>query len=142
MTWIHCLFLAALSWTFHTICLKVLGNKLPAVFITLSFYIVATLSTGAIALTQNNAASVQILFSSKFLMWLIIGAGVTIALTDYFIVRGFSFGAPISLYVPLMETVQIILVALTGVLVFSETVTLQKCLGFALAIVGFFLMAR
>ncbi len=141
MSWLTCLILAAFSWAAHVACLKVLGDKLPAPLVTFSFYVVALLTTAIIFVSQKTSTPPAV-FANKTILFAIIGAGVTIALADYFFVQGVSLGAPISLYSPLFCTLGLALISIIGLLFFSETLTLSKLLGFAFAATGFFLMVR
>ncbi len=142
MTWLYYAIAAAVAWAAHVVCLKILGDKIPAALVTFSFYMFALTTTALILAFDKTRIDFQSLIVDWRIFAAVAVAGITIALTDFFFVKGFSFGAPMSVYPPLFTTVGLTLIALAGLVLFAESLTTIKLVGFACAVAGIFLMAQ
>jgi drug/metabolite transporter (DMT)-like permease len=140
--WLPILFFAAASWAAHVVFLKILGERLTPLAATLLFYLVALTATALFFFLGKEKLPLATVTSDWRVAVAVLGAGIAIALTDYFFVKGLSYGAPISLFSPALATLELSLVALAGLLLFGEVLTLTKLAGFAFAALGFFLIVR
>lgn len=141
-SWLVYIHLAAVTWAGHLLCLKFAGERLPSALVTSVFYVFALLTVFTIYILSTDKAPTKAVMSEPKLLLALIGAGVTIGLTDYFFVTSLAKGGPVSLTTPIFSALGILLVAVLGVLLFKESLTLVKVLGFVFAITGIFLISR
>lgn len=134
--------LSATLWATHVALLKMVGDRLPSAQVTFLFYLAAVGTTGLILLVSRSRIDVPGLMAQPKLLWLLGGAGASIALVDFFFVKAFSLGGPVSLALPLFAVIGIALSALIGVFYFAEALTAMKVFGIALCSIGLFLLVR
>lgn len=71
-----------------------------------------------------------------------LGVGVGFALVTVGLYAAFNAGAPISTLSPVIRVGGLVLAAVTGILIWKETVTAQYLFGIALSLVGIYLMIK
>lgn len=143
MNWLPYIFFAAACWALHNIFIKLLGETVPPALAATLFYAVALLTTASIYFIAPPLHKFEIsqLYNTKIIITLIM-AGITIGLVDFLYVTSLSKGAPLTLAGPLFSTIGLALIALSGVLFFSESLNATKALGFLLAGISVFLLTK
>ena len=134
--------LSASMWAIHLAFIKVAADKLPAAQVSFIFYLAGLATTLVLLGIERNKIDTAALAANPRLLAVLIGAGITIGLTDYFFTKGLAFGADISTYTPLFSTIGFVLITLIGMFWFGEALTATKVAGIVLCAAGFFLLVR
>lgn len=133
--------LAAVCLSLHLVALKFLGH-LPSTLVTVSFYTVGLLVLLMLYMLENPHIATQDFWLNPKILVLILIAGVNIALVDYFFMNALNAGMSITMLTPLFLAGSTTLVAVIGMLLLGEAVTLTKLVGIAAAITGIFLINK
>lgn len=141
MIWVYSVLAALASLTVHVLITKALGEKFPPIVVTSIFYSFAVLFLfGLFAIERPKVEWGEVLQLN--IIALLVLAGVTIALTDYFLVKSLNQGAPLSLALPLLQGGSVALISIGGIILFKEDLNLWKVLGILLTIGGIALIYK
>ena len=132
---------ASFAFSIHIFSVKILGETIPPVFIATIFLFIATLTTGTIYLLGNETLSLQELVNGKTILLLVL-AGVTIGLTDFWVAKSYVEGAPLSLGYPVFGTVSTFLLVGAGFIFMKEHLSYEKIIGIFLAVISFYLLSK
>jgi len=135
MNWILCVVLAVVCLSAHYLSLKVLGGSFPALVVAPIMYVFGLLTLSIIYISSNTTFNWSDLISVKTIFFLAV-AGITIGLTDFFVVKAINLGGEISSISPMLVGSTAALVAVSGYLIFSESLSVLKISGIVLAIIG------
>lgn len=142
MLWAVYALSAGAMWAGHMVFLRILAEKFPAALVATLFYIFAFATTAIIYFLSKRTDVSLADLSDKKVIFAIIGAGVTIGLTDYLFSRGLSFAPPMILYAPTFTIIGLTISSIACVLIFGDALSPTKIFGFILAMAGVALLAR
>jgi multidrug transporter EmrE-like cation transporter len=141
MIWLYSVVAAMLSFTVHALVIKALGEKFPPSLVAAVFYTFAVLFLYGLYAYERPKFEWTELAQVKVVTLLIV-AGVTIALTDFFFVKSINEGAPISIALPILQGGSVALVCIGSFVLFKEDFNLWKTLGILMTVGGIILINK
>lgn len=141
MTWTFSIFISVICFSTHIIALRLLADKLPASLITPAFYSFAIFVLFAYFFIEKPKFEFSQL-SQGYILIPIVLAGITIALTDLFLVKSLSLDADVSVAMPILLGGSTALALCLSAVFFQEVISFSKIIGVLLAITGIFLIYK
>lgn len=135
MNWITSIFLAMICLVGHVLAVRALSVRIPPAILTPAFYTVAVAVLYGLFFTTRSPIPWDE-FSSWRAILLLVAAGLTIGLTDFFFVQSMNLGASTAAAMPILFGGSTMIVAVLGVILFREDLSLAKSLGIGLTIAG------
>lgn len=139
MNWLIFAILTILSYSVFDFFVKLSSDKIHSGLGGLIINVVSALVL--LAFTLFSKLKGENVFEAKPGGWLYsVLAGVTVGLATIFFLKMFSTGTNLSLGVPLVRIGMVVLASIFGVVLLKEGFNLKYLIGFALSLIGLYLL--
>ena len=139
MNWLTYAFLTIFFYAFFDFFLKLSAGKIHDMFgVTIINFLSTIIVSAFLIFAKFRNENIFQVKQGGYLYSIL--AGISIGLASLFFIKMFATGVNLSIGVPLVRIGIVLLAGILGALLLKESINLQYLIGFALALVGLYLL--